>query len=639
MTKLNRLAMITLFAILATACGTQQPIKGSGSTSGTTNTSANSIQSLLQQAKTAPALKAAQLKLHAAKLMLEAKQYSATLSLINAIDLTTITENLNFKIALLKAEAFIGLKDGNSAINLLSTPAESLGQNNQQNLQKQQLLARAYGLTNQITKETLALISASEFTFKDTELISINEKIWQLFKTIDLAELKQLSAQSDYQADVQANDSYRLRGWLALAIALKEQPNSSKVASNHWHKRWAAHIAAKYQPQALAELLTLNPLHNSAYQTSHALVALPTSGKYAKGAQAILKGIELAASNASLAGLQVSYIDSATYNSAQAILSKAQQLSADVIVGPLDRRLVSEFAQINDLPMPVLALNSSAIGNSNLYQFALTDEDEIRDAAQRAFNDGRRNIAILAAEGDKGAIAASTFNNAFNALGGQVASTTYYNTQTGDVTHAIATMLQLNRDEIRGLQKKLKTAHLRDAIRDMIRKDIDAIFLFASAADAYQIGPSILYFYADNLPLYATSKIYAGKSDPVKNIDLNGMMFGDLPWVLAPSTNKQTIALTEAKTDTRFGRLYAFGMDAITLAPKLFDLSEEPDTNIQGETGILSVSDQNIVQKTLPWAKFVNGEAELLPDQQLQIPMEGVANGSGQTQQHTASGT
>jgi len=607
MTKLKRLAIITLFAILATACGTQQPIKGGGSSSSSSKASTASINDLLAQAQLAPALQAAQLKLQVANIMLSKSQFAKTLTLIDSIDSTKLTANLNFKIALAKAAALIGLQNGNSAINLLSSLPDDMAENNQQKLQKHQLLANAYGLTNQLTKEMLSLIAASEFSYQATDLLPINEKIWQLFKTIDLAELKQLNEQTD--------DNYDLRGWLALGIALKEQPNGLKLASSDWYKRWTAHIAAKHQPQELADLIAQDPLLNSAYQSSHILVALPTSGKYAKGAKAILKGIKLAAGKEALSGIQVSYIDSATFNSAQSILDKANQLTADVIVGPLDRNLVSQFAQIKDLPLPVLALNSSPLANSNLYQFALSDDDEIRDAAQRAFNDGRKNIAVLAPEGDKGSFAANTFSNEFNALGGQVASTTYYNTKDGDVTHAVAQMLQLNPSRIRGLQKKLKTAHLRNAIRNMIRKDIDGIFLFASSSDAYQIGPSILYFYADNLPLYATSKIYTGKSNPVKNIDLNGMMFGDLPWVLAPSKNKGIIARTAGKTDTRFGRLYAFGMDALVLAPKLYDLSEEPDTRIQGETGKLSVSDQNIVQKTLPWAKFIDGEVQLLSAQ------------------------
>ena len=190
MTKLKRLAIITLFAILATACGTQQPIKGGGSSSSSSKASTASINDLLAQAQLAPALQAAQLKLQAAKLMLSKNQFAKTVTLIDSIDATKLTANLNFKIALAKAAALIGLQDGNSAINLLSSLPDDIAENNQQKLQKHQLLANAYGLTNQLTKETLSLIAASEFSYQATDLLAINEKIWQLFKTIDLSRTK-----------------------------------------------------------------------------------------------------------------------------------------------------------------------------------------------------------------------------------------------------------------------------------------------------------------------------------------------------------------------------------------------------------------------------------------------------------------
>ena len=52
MTNLKRLAIIAVFAILATACSTPQPIKGKGTHPSTNNSSAT-INNLLLQAKSA----------------------------------------------------------------------------------------------------------------------------------------------------------------------------------------------------------------------------------------------------------------------------------------------------------------------------------------------------------------------------------------------------------------------------------------------------------------------------------------------------------------------------------------------------------------------------------------------------------
>lgn len=603
MTNLKRLAMIALFAILATACSTQKPLTGPDTGPVAPKTASQDIKNLLARAQTAQPIKAAQLKLQAAKLMVLQKRFEETLELLNPINTSSLPESLQFKLAIVKGKAALGLKDGFNAIShLTNTPADA-SFNNAQLSEKYQLLATGYGLTNQLDQEVSALVTASQYLISGDEITALNEKVWQLFKTLDITQLKKLNSQSD--------NSYTMRGWLDLMIKFRQTPNSEKMLANEWHKRWGAHVAARFQPQELAEYLVKEPLHNTSYAYGHVVVALPKSGRYAKGASAILKGIRYAANKT--AGLQISYIDSMQYNSASAILDKATEMGADAIIGPIDRTLVSQFAQMNALPMPVLALNSTSISNSNLYQYALGNEDEARDAAVRAYRDGRRSILALVPDNEQGNLAASTFINQFNSLGGQVLSTTYYNTSEGNVTNAIAGMLRINQGAIRSLQKKVKTAHLRGAIRRMTRKDADGIFLFSNASDAFQIGPSILYFYADNIPLYATSKIYRGSPNANKDIDLNGMMFGDLPWVLSPSSNKQALAASASGVQTRLGRLYAFGIDALNLTPELYNLATQPESSVLGETGKLSVSADNVVQKTLTWAKFVNGTPNVLP--------------------------
>jgi len=605
MINLKRLAIITLFAILATACGTMQPNKNSSS-SQTPKSATQDINNYLAQAATASPNKAAQLKLQAAKLMLLQQRFSEVASLLADVNYSGLDNQQQFDFVLTKARASIGLNDGRSAISLLSSISSDDRISAELLKDKYATLASAYGLTNQLANEAVARVTQSQYITNNNELLDANENIWQLLSTLDLSQLNQINAKKD--------NSYTLRGWLALFIDFKETPNSEKVVANEWQNRWGSHSAARFQPSALAAYLSKEPLINTQYDYQHVVVALPKSGKYAKGAAAIMTGIKLAAKTNSNSALQVSYIDSAIYNSAQAILEQAQLLNADAIIGPIDRTIVSQFAQIPALPLPVLALNTAAIGNSNLYQFSLSNDDEVRDAAKRAYNDGKRSMLALVPKGEQGQLAANIFTNTFSSLGGRVLTTAKYDTDSGNVTSAVAGMLQLNQARIRGLQRKIKTAHLRNAIRRMTRKDADGIFLFASKNDAYQIGPSLLYFYADNIPLYATSKIHTGKLNPTKDIDLNGMMFGDLPWVLLPSNNKKTLARSVGNTDTRLGRLYAFGIDAFNVAPNLFTLATQPQSTLTGETGALSISADNMIEKTLSWAKFNDGELINLPN-------------------------
>ena len=198
-------------------------------------------------------------------------------------------------------------------------------------------------------------------------------------------------------------------------------------------------------------------------------------------------------------------------------------------------------------------------------------------------------------------------------MGGSVTGQQTYNTQDGSLTNSIAQLLGINPGAVRGLQRKMKTGHLRHAIRNMRRSDADSIFLAANTAAARQVRPSILYYYAGDLPMYATSAVYRGRPDPVKDIDLNGIRFGDMPWVLAPQSGlKASIAQRHKNTQTRFGRLYAFGADALNLTQQLDSLSLDPSLNYQGETGSLTLTLENRIERQSQWAIFQAGTPELL---------------------------
>src|SRR5690606_36563102 len=62
------------------------------------------------------------------------------------------------------------------------------------------------------------------------------------------------------------------------------------------------------------------------------------------------------------------------------------------------------------------------------------------------------------------------------------------------------------------------------------------------------------------------------------------------------------------------GRLYAMGIDAYLLAPRLSQLKALPETRIQGQTGILGMTEQQRIERELPWAIIQNGRVRRLPD-------------------------
>ena len=64
------------------------------------------------------------------------------------------------------------------------------------------------------------------------------------------------------------------------------------------------------------------------------------------------------------------------------------------------------------------------------------------------------------------------------------------------------------------------------------------------------------------------------------------------------------------------GRLYAMGVDAYRLAPRLGQLKALPDSRIEGQSGSLSMTQTQRIVRQLPWAQFVSGQVQRLPDTQ-----------------------
>ncbi|MGB1239860.1 MAG: penicillin-binding protein activator, partial [Pseudomonadales bacterium] len=496
MTHVKRLAMIAIFAILATACSVQKPQPGAQSPAqlkGERQRAAN----LISQAQSALPGDAAALRIEAAAIYYTLGEYQRSADILNSVNSDGANVTVLFDLNLLKARNAIATGQAQAALDYLSVIEQDELFSAMQNSEKYLVGASAHGLLLDNAAQLQSLITASEFISDSERARELNENIWQSAQSLNE---QQLSALDNPEA------SYTQRGWFALLNNLRTYPGAEKLQANIWQRSWSTHSAAKFPPSALASYLEKVPLENSAYSLNHIAIALPQSGKYAKAASAIKNGIQLIA--ATRPELQISHIDTTNMGDASEIINQATQLNADMVIGPLNKDLVGQLTQYGNLSIPTLALNSTVIGAGNLYQLSLSSEGEARDAAVRAFNDGRRNMLILTSSDDKGQQAANAFAQQFNALGGQVLSTTLYNTQEGNVTNAVAQMLQINQGRVRALQKKMKTGQLRHAIKSMRRKDADGIFLIASLGDAIQIGPSISYFYASDMPLYSTSKIF-----------------------------------------------------------------------------------------------------------------------------------
>ena len=128
-------------------------------------------------------------------------------------------------------------------------------------------------------------------------------------------------------------------------------------------------------------------------------VLLPESGRFSAAAEAVRAGI-LAAQRADDPSKRpvLRFYDTSNDQSAPALVRRAAAEGAQLVIGPLQKQAVDQLAASPSLPAPTLALNVATGGQMpppDLYQFALSPEDEAAEVANRAWAKGYRGALML----------------------------------------------------------------------------------------------------------------------------------------------------------------------------------------------------------------------------------------------------
>ncbi len=388
-----------------------------------------------------------------------------------------------------------------------------------------------------------------------------------------------------------------LRGWLDLAIAAKENGSMTRAVPAGVVTLPAGSVAfdniVAQQPQQVALLL-------------------PLSGKLGGFGEAVRDGFFAAWFAAQQRGEHLPSVR--VYDSDSAgivqLYQQAVRDGAGAVIGPLEKLQVAQF-YAQTLPVPLLALNradSTQPPPANLYQFSLAPEDETAELAQLIARAGKRNVLIIADEDEANSREAQAFLQRWQSLGGNIAGTALYRSQQ-DLSTAIRSALNIPRSEARGreienlLNRKIEFTPHR-------RRDIDAVFMLAKPAQARSIKPLLNFYYAGDLPVYSTSRIYNGYAGGTLDRDLEKVRFTEMPWILQSSPLKQQI-VNDQPGARNYLRLYAMGIDCFNLYPRLQQLESLQDKRVAGQTGLLTLDTQRIVQRELLLAEMRNGTAVL----------------------------
>lgn len=452
----------------------------------------------------------------------------------------------------------------------------------------------------------IRLLTQREAWLPDDRSILLNRK--RLWQGLLVSDLETLRSAAETETDSQ------VRGWLTLG-ALASSTGQRGVGWSNGVIRWQE---SNVDHPAIAILADLElPDRELLDFPRQIALLLPLSGNNATAGKAVQNGF-FGAYFSAVAGLddaqQVRVYDVGDHSDARQAYSLAVENGAEFVVGPLLRRNVNDLANETLLPVPILTLNylpDDFQAPPGLFQFALAPEDEAASAARRAIANGQKFAIALVPGNEWGQRVLTSFSTELEGLGGRLLDYRNYEPADQDFSIEIEGLMALSQsvDRYRRLRANIGGPLQFDPRR---RQDAEFVFLAASAPAGRMIKSQLKFHYSGDLPVYSTSFIYS--MDGRSNVDLNGIMFADTPWLISP--HAWMAGLPELynefwPAERRLGRLHAMGYDAYHLVAKLSGFRNDKIRGsmdeFDGATGRLYLDAAGRVHRRLAWAQFQRG--------------------------------
>ena len=486
--------------------------------------------------------------------------------------------------------------------------------------------------------------------------------------------LTQMTQEQANNLVINANENV-LQGWLDLLSvfnANRQDPDMLKAGISDWQKRYPQNPAAKTLPTALGQvqnfqqastgkialLLPLNgqaqvfasaiqkgfndakngalnapaqaassqPAETASAENSADAVVSPSAATAGDDADQQLEQPAASASSSSVTTAPASNAEVKVYDtSAQPLpqlLAQAQQDGATLVVGPLLKNNVEQLAD-SQTPLNVLALNEpEKIQNRpNLCYFALSPEDEARDAAHHIWDQGKRSPLLLVPRGSLGDRVSNAFASEWQKLGGSTVLKQQFGS-TGDLKQGInsGAGIRLSGTPVSAPQQQQQGVTIAgltipappsDApVQSSSSGSVDATYIVSTQDELQLIKPMIAMRVSsrDNVALYASSRSFQAGSGPDYRLEMEGLQFSDIPLLTGANPGLMQQAAKSFNNDYSLVRLYAMGIDAWTLANHFSEMRQLPGFQIDGNTGKLSATQDCVINRKLSWSQYRQGQ-------------------------------
>ncbi|MGF1680671.1 penicillin-binding protein activator [Photobacterium minamisatsumaniensis] len=406
---------------------------------------------------------------------------------------------------------------------------------------------------------------------------------------------------------VTLNDSETvLRGWIQLSVlknTYSQRPAKLKTMVEDWLANNPYHPANQYLPAELEAIMALEIA-----QLNNVALLLPLSGRHEKSGKAVRDGFINAMLDDSGrdANTELAVYDTEA-EPITSIMAKLEQDGVELVIGPLRKDKITEFQQVNQGNITLLALNEPEQTNmtqGNACYFALSPEQEAEQAARHLFAKGHQSPMVLAPSNNFGRRVGDAFTEQWQQLTGKTPTSQQFSSRK-QIQQEIAAVFGLTESQSRNTQmQQLLGIELEAQPRS--RRDTDAVYLIANMNELTLLKPFIEVAINPGVQppaLYASSRSYPDRSGDTS--ELRGIEFSDIPLLINADHNFMShydeLWPNSRNTDLR---LHAFGMDAYKMIAELPQMRVVNNYTTQGKTGQLSLDEECVIQRQLSWAVF-----------------------------------
>ncbi|TCB90427.1 penicillin-binding protein activator [Enterobacter wuhouensis] len=302
------------------------------------------------------------------------------------------------------------------------------------------------------------------------------------------------------------------------------------------------------------------------------------------------------------------------------VLAQVQKDGASIVVGPLLKNNVEELMK-SSTTLNVLALNQpeNVQNRANICYFALSPEDEARDAARHIHEQGKQAPLLLIPRSTLGDRVANAFAQEWQTLGGGVVLQQKFGSASelragvnGGAGIALngspvsASLPQQQGVTIGGLTIP---APPTDAQISGGGK-VDAAYIVATPEEIAFIKPMIAMRNGSQsgATLYASSRSAQGTAGPDFRLEMDGLQYSEIPMLAGSNPALMQQALGAVRNDYSLARLYAMGVDAWALANHFTQMRQVPGFELNGNTGDLTATQDCVINRKLSWLKYQQGQ-------------------------------